>query len=526
MRPTRFLIPGLLAVLPITSSNAKVLVEWTFDTGATSTDRLASGSPAAGALVSGLSFNQSFSDFGPGSVPNDIHDGFGFGGNLGDQVIFLHRAEYFDASEVPLPRPTEDAYTAWGTGPSQGTGADLGADSNAPIVFMVTSDAISTVTIESITVDYTSGGGIIFGFQEAGSTSGAAVTLNGANPLLDVPLNAPVIIGPDETKTFTINVDSGALNSLHNIDGISLNGSVAREEHPPLAEWTFDSGESSADLLASSDVAKGAIISGLSFNDSFTNFGPEAVPKDLHDGFGFGGNRGDRVIFLHRATYFDSSAVPDPRPTVADYTSWGIGSNQGTGADLSSNGNAAISFTVEADELSIITVDSLTIDFTSGGACIWQIQEAGAAEGAQGTLNPGNPLLTVALNTPVVIGAGETKTFTINVNSGALNSFHNIDGLSLNGFRSPSNPIELAITKIDYAPEANTVTLTWRKTLATSYIAKYSLDMTGWEGELDDDITADRDENPEDVTQITLTIPLPVILKDAPGNFFRIEIGE
>ena len=293
-----------------------------------------------------------------------------------------------------------------------------------------------------------------------------------------------------------------------------------------LGRWTFDSGESSADLLASSDVAKGAIISGLSFNDSFTNFGPEAVPKDLHDGFGFGGNRGDRVIFLHRATYFDSSAVPDPRPTVADYTSWGIGSNQGTGADLSSNGNAAISFTVEADELSIITVDSLTLDFTSGGACIWQIQEAGAAEGAQGTLNPGNPLLTVALNTPVVIGAGETKTFTINVNSGALNSFHNIDGLSLNGFRSPSNPIELAITKIDYAPEANTVTLTWRKTLATSYIAKYSLDMTGWEGELDDDITADRDENPEDVTQITLTIPLPVILEDAPGNFFRIEIGE
>ena len=57
------------------------------------------------------------------------------------------------------------------------------------------------------------------------------------------------------------------------------------------------------------------------------------------------------------------------------------------GADLSSNGNAAISFTIEADELSIITVDSLTVDFTSGGACIWQIQEAGAAEGAQGTVN-------------------------------------------------------------------------------------------------------------------------------------------
>ena len=132
----------------------------------------------------------------------------------------------------------------------------------------------------------------------------------------------------------------------------------------------------------------------------------------------------------------------------------------------------------------------------------------------------------MALNAAVVIGAGESKTFTINVNSGALNSLHNIDGLSLNGFRAPSNPIELAITEIDYTPDANTVILTWRKTLATAYVAKYSLDMTGWEGDLDDGITADRDENPEDPTQITLTLPLPAVLMDAPKMFFRIETEE
>lgn len=526
MKPTKYLIPSLLALLPTASTNAEILAEWTFNTGVTSTGRLASGNVAAGALVSRLSFNQSFSDFGPGAVPNDVHDGFGFGGNMGDQVIFLHRAEYFDTSEVPAPRPTEDDYTSWGIGSSQGTGADLNTNGNAPIAFTVTGDAISTVTIESITVDFTSGGGIIFGFQEAGDTSGATVTLNGATPLLDVPLDAPVTIGPGETKTFTININSGALNSLHNIDGISLNGNVVREEHPPLAEWTFNSGATSVELLAPSDVVEGATISGLSFNDSFTDFGPETVPNDVHDGFGFGGNSGDRVIFLHRATYFDGSDVPNPRPTLDDYTSWGIGSNQGTGADLSSNGNAAISFTVEADELSNITVDSLTVDFTSGGACIWQIQEAGASEGAQGTLNSGNPLLTVALNAPVVIGPGETKTFTINVNSGALNSLHNIDGLALNGFRTPANPIDLAITEIEYAPGANTVTLTWRKTLATSYVAKYSLSMTNWEMCLDDGITADRDENPEDPTQITLTLPLPPFLMDAPRIFFRIETEE
>ena len=423
---------GLLTILPISSTNAEVLAEWTFNTGPTSVDRLASGSVAAGSLVSGLMFNQSFTDFGSGAVPNDVHDGFGFGGNLGDQVIFLHRAEYFDASEVPAPRPTLDDYTSWGLGSSQGTGADVGTNGNAPIAFTVTADAVSTVTIESITVAFTSGGGIILGFQEAGSTSGATVTLNGANPLLDVPLDAPVVVGPGETKTFTINIDSGALNSLHNIDGISLNGSVEREEHPPLAEWTFNSGATSVELLAPSDVVEGATISGLSFNDSFTDFGPGAVPNDVHDGFGFGGNGGDQVIFLHRANYFDGSAVPSPRPTVSDYTSWGQGSAQGTGAG-SSNGNAPIAFTIGADAATSVTVDSLTIDFTSGGASIWQIQEAGAVEGAPGTLNSGNPLITVALNAPVVIGAGESKTFTINVNSGALNSLHNIDGLALNG---------------------------------------------------------------------------------------------
>ena len=503
--------------------HAAVIAEWTFNTGANSAARLASSGVPTGATISGLSFNSSFTDFGPGAVPNDVHDGFGFGGNRGDQVIFLHRANYFDGSTVPSPRPTVNDYTSWGQGSANGTGGDLSSDGNAPIAFTVGADALSSITVESLTVDFTSGRGIIFGFQEAGDTSGATVTLNGATPLLDVPLDAPVTIGPGETKTFTININSGALNSLHNIDGISLNGNVVREELPPLAEWTFNSGATSIELLAPSDVAEGATISGLSFNDSFTDFGPNAVPNDVHDGFGFGGNSGDRVIFLHRATYFDGSDVPDPRPTLDDYTSWGTGSNQGTGADLSSNGNAAISFTVEADELSNITVDSLTVDFTSGGGCIWQIQEAGAPEGAQGTVNSGNPLLTVALNAPVVIGPGETKTFTINVNSGALNSLHNIDGLALNGFRTPANPIELAITEIEYAPGANTVTLTWRKTLATSYVAKYSLSMTNWEMCLDDGITADRDENPEDPTQITLTLPLPPSLLDAPRAFFRIE---
>ena len=238
----------------------------------------------------------------------------------------------------------------------------------------------------------------------------------------------PCPISTQQTKN--LNQMNKALSLSFAILGVS---STALVNAAVIAEWTFDAGANSTDRLASSGVPPGATISGLSFNSSFTDVGPGAVPNDVHDGFGFGGNRGDQVIFLHRANYFDGSAVPSPRPTLDDYTSWGIGSRQGTGADLSSNGNAAISFTIGADAFTSVTVDSLTIDFTSGGASIWQIQEAGAVEGAQGTLNSGNPLTTVALNAPVVIGAGESKTFTINVNSGALNSLHNIDGLALNG---------------------------------------------------------------------------------------------
>jgi hypothetical protein len=85
----------IFAVSSTALLNAAVIAEWTFNAGANSTARLASSGVPAGATISGLSFNSSFTDVGPGAVPNDVHDGFGFGGNAGDQVIFLHRANYF-----------------------------------------------------------------------------------------------------------------------------------------------------------------------------------------------------------------------------------------------------------------------------------------------------------------------------------------------------------------------------------------------------------------------------------------------
>jgi hypothetical protein len=217
------------------------LATWTFNTGATSAARRSASNVSPGTTVSGLAFNASFIDFGPGVVPSGAHDGIGFGSNSGDSVIFLKRANYFDSSAVPSPRPTVTAYTSWGVGASAGTGANLSANGNAPIAFTVSAGALSTVTIESLTVDFTSGANIIIQFQEAGATPGAKVTLSPTNRLATVPLAARVEIGPGQSKTFTINLDSGSLNTGHNIDGISLNG-VAESDASRYELWASDKG--------------------------------------------------------------------------------------------------------------------------------------------------------------------------------------------------------------------------------------------------------------------------------------------
>ena len=88
---------------------------------------------------------------------------------------------------------------------------------------------------------------------------------------------------------------------------------------------------------------------------------------------------------------------------------------------------------------------------------------------------------------------------------------------------SDSAPAPLAITEFEHDTDANTVTLTWRKTTATSYILKYSTDMSDWSQDLDDGITAADDENPQDTDHITVTFPLFETLTEEPDLFFRIE---
>ena len=82
----------------------------------------------------------------------------------------------------------------------------------------------------------------------------------------------------------------------------------------------------------------------------------------------------------------------------------------------------------------------------------------------------------------------------------------------------------LSITGIDYDKDAGTVTLTWRKIGTATYIAKISTDMIDWETDIDDNITAMRDENPDDVDHLTVTFPLPFEFQNEERLFFRIEL--
>ncbi len=219
-----------LGMMTTASLQAAVLAEWTFNDTSSQAAALGATSVAAGTTVSGLCFNDSFDFAGLNNVPSSVHDGYGFGGASGANVIFLHRANYFDGSGTP-PKENASDYTSWGNGASEGTGDTLTADGNAPVVFTVTADVGQSITLESLTFDRVGGNNTIIQFQEASATVGPSVTLT-SNTDFVVALNAPVIIGSGQTKSFTFNLNTGALNHSINIDDITLNGSVTPIPEP------------------------------------------------------------------------------------------------------------------------------------------------------------------------------------------------------------------------------------------------------------------------------------------------------
>ena len=89
-------------------------------------------------------------------------------------------------------------------------------------------------------------------------------------------------------------------------------------------------------------------------------------------------------------------------------------------------------------------------------------------------------------------------------------------------FSTATSEAVLAITDLNHSAENNSVTLTWRKTEAGSYIATTSQDMVNWIIELEDGLTEEDDENPADPDHITFTFSLDDVPNPSKA-FFRIE---
>ncbi|MFT4547253.1 MAG: hypothetical protein ACI9MB_001199 [Verrucomicrobiales bacterium] len=86
-------------------------------------------------------------------------------------------------------------------------------------------------------------------------------------------------------------------------------------------------------------------------------------------------------------------------------------------------------------------------------------------------------------------------------------------GTVLTGSDGP--PVLFAITAIEYSPDTNEVTLTWRNTGAASYTVRVSRDMTNWESDLDDGVAPDEGD--------TTTGTFSLTGNTAADLFFRIE---
>jgi hypothetical protein len=420
---------------------ADTLAQWTFNNkgpaGGANEERLpialgASG-VAYGLRVSQLFVNASHDFAGFNNVPNTVNDGFGFGNNgtPAEACLFIHRAAYFNDSETPDPRP-DGRVTTWGN-PANAFAVDTTV-ANSPLSFTVTANAISTVTVESLTIDGTgSGAAFLAHFQEANGAPGASPAASTTS--MTMLLESPVEIAPGSSKTFTINLNSGALNSGHVFNTVRINGSVAIDTAvPAIAQWTFnDTGSGATEerlpaALGASGVAAGLTVTPLAVNPSHDFAGFNNVPDTANDGFGFGGNLGEPVMFIHRANYFNTSTTPDPRPE-GRVTTWGNPTNT-AGVDTTA-ANAPLSFAVTTDAVTTATLRSLTVVRNESAATLLYFQEAGAAAGAP---PPAGELVQhVALQAPVVLGPGSSKVFTLNLNSGNLNSGHIINSIALNG---------------------------------------------------------------------------------------------
>ena len=187
-----------------------------------------------------------------------------------------------------------------------------------------------------------------------------------------------------------------------------------------LAQWNFDDTTTRETALSVSHVVEGVAMTGLTPHESMEFAGLNTVPKSEDDGYGFGRNEGRQVLFLKRAEQYASGL-------------WG---SDGTTAVE----GAPLSFALRVDAVTAVTavkIESVIVVYANGPNLLLYLQEADDARGPEGLLKSERLLEEVSLEKPLVVRKGESKAFTINLNSGQFGSSHGIDAILLLGEVAP-----------------------------------------------------------------------------------------
>lgn len=208
----------------ISVSSAAVIGSYTFDDNTGATQFLIGNlddptNVATGAGLSELGVNPSIGYAGGNNVPPSGPDGFGFGGNLGEQVMFWRRAANGQSS-------------LWGTANDSRTPI-----AEAPMNLTVSADPGFEVTVDSILIESVNSPDAINNLQVDGAPVGAAVTSAvTTNPYRQnlVLLDVPVTVAGGTSTTFTVLWNSGSFDQLHKVNFIDVNGSVVPEPSTAL----------------------------------------------------------------------------------------------------------------------------------------------------------------------------------------------------------------------------------------------------------------------------------------------------
>jgi len=159
--------------------------------------------------------------------------------------------------------------------------------------------------------------------------------------------------------------------------------------------------------------------------------GPAVIPDTDDDGYGFGGNNGQDVMFLHRANFASGSASE----VGGQYTSFGSPTDIGAD-DENGDGKAPMSFIVEAGDEDI-SITGLTFELagnnTANLSFSLQDPDRPAAFSDMISLH-NNETKTQTFESDIfIVEANSSKIFTIALDSGNINSAHTLNQITLHG---------------------------------------------------------------------------------------------